>query len=126
ATPDGYTILNATDLAVNTALYKNPGYKEKDFAGVIRVARGPTLIVVGSDAPFKNLNDLVEYAKATPGKLFNASAGYGSSPHLASVLFESVAGVKFTSVQFKGGGPAAQSLLAGDTQVRVATSPPGL
>jgi tripartite-type tricarboxylate transporter receptor subunit TctC len=71
----------------------------------------------------KDLKELIAHARANPGKLFNASAGYGSAPHLASVLFESVAGVKFTSVQFKGGGPAAQSLIAGDTQVMFATSP---
>src|SRR6476620_1658351 len=45
ATADGYTVLNATDMAVNTALYKNPGYKEQDFSAVLRVARGPTVIV---------------------------------------------------------------------------------
>jgi tripartite-type tricarboxylate transporter receptor subunit TctC len=71
----------------------------------------------------KDLKELIAYAKANPGKLFHASAGYGSSPHLASVLFESVAGIQFTQVQFKGGGPATQSLLAGDTQVNFATAP---
>jgi tripartite-type tricarboxylate transporter receptor subunit TctC len=123
APADGYTLLNATDKAVNIALYKSPGYAEKDFKGVMRVARGPTVIVVNNDSPFKTLQDLIQYAKANPGKLFNASAGYGSAPHLASVLFESVAGIKFTSVQFKGGGPATQSLIAGDTQINFATAP---
>jgi tripartite-type tricarboxylate transporter receptor subunit TctC len=78
---------------------------------------------VGSAVPAKDLKELIAYARANPGKLFHASAGYGSSPHLASVLFESVAGIKFTHVQFKGGGPATQSLLAGDTQVNFATAP---
>jgi tripartite-type tricarboxylate transporter receptor subunit TctC len=123
APADGYTLLNATDKAVNIALYKSPGYAEKDFKGVTRVARGPTVIVVNNDSPFKTLQDLIQYAKANPGKLFNASAGYGSAPHLASVLFESVADIKFTSVQFKGGGPATQSLIAGDTQINFATAP---
>src|SRR3954470_8656782 len=121
--PDGYTLLNATDKAVNVALYKSPGYSDKDFAGVSRVAYGPCVIVVNNDSPFRTLKELIDYAKANPGKLFNASAGYGSAPHLASVLFESVAGVQFTSVQFKGGGPATQSLIAGDTQVNFATPP---
>lgn len=123
ANADGYTILNATDLAVNTALYKNPGYSDKDFTGVTRVARGPNLIVVGRDAPFKSLKDVIDFAKANPGKLLNAAGGFGSSPHLASVLFESVAGVKFTTVHYKGGGPAIQSLLAGETQITFATAP---
>jgi tripartite-type tricarboxylate transporter receptor subunit TctC len=81
------------------------------------------LIIVNKDSPFKNLKDVIDYAKANPEKLFNASAGYGSSPHLASVLFESVAGVKFTSIQYKGGAQATQSILAGDTQINFATAP---
>jgi tripartite-type tricarboxylate transporter receptor subunit TctC len=121
---DGYTILNATHMAINRALYKTITYDpDKDFAAVGRVATGPTLICVNNNVPFNDLKGLIAYAKANPGKLFHASAGYGSAPHLASVLFESVAGIKFTHVQFKGGGPATQSLLAGDTQVNFATAP---
>jgi tripartite-type tricarboxylate transporter receptor subunit TctC len=121
--PDGYTLLNGNNHAINLTLYKNPGYRDEDFAPITKVAAGPTVIVVNKDSPFKTLRELIDYAKANPGKLFNAGAGYGSAPHLAAALFEAVAGVKFTSVQFKGGGPAAQSLIAGDTQVMFATSP---
>jgi tripartite-type tricarboxylate transporter receptor subunit TctC len=117
-------VLNATHFAINKALYKSIAYDaDKDFLAVSRVANGPTVICVNNNLPVKDLKELIGYARANPGKLFNASAGYGSAPHLASVLFESVAGVKFTSVQFKGGGPAAQSLLAGDTQVLFGTAP---
>jgi tripartite-type tricarboxylate transporter receptor subunit TctC len=121
---DGYTILNATHFAVNKALYKSIGYDaDRDFVAVGRIATGPTLICVNNSVQAKDLKELIAYAKANPGKLFNASAGFGSAPHLASVLFETVAGVKFTSVQFKGGGPATQSLLAGETQINFATAP---
>jgi tripartite-type tricarboxylate transporter receptor subunit TctC len=121
---DGYTVLNATHMAINRALYKSLTYDpDKDFAAVTRIATGPTVICVGNNLPVKDLRQLIAYAKQNPGKLFHASAGYGSAPHLASVLFESVAGIKFTHVQFKGGGPATQSLLAGDTQVNFATAP---
>src|SRR3954464_4777674 len=121
---DGYTILNASHMAVNRVLYKSLSYDpDKDFAPIGRIATGPTVICVNNSVPFKDLKELIAYAKANPGKLFHASAGYGSSPPLASVLFESVAGIKFTHVQFKGGGPATQSLLAGDTQVNFATAP---
>jgi len=124
APADGYTVLNATHFAVNKALYKSIAYDaDRGFAAVSRVANGPTVICVNNNLQVKDLKELIDYARANPGKLFNASAGYGSAPHLASVLFESVAGIKFTSVQFKGGGPAAQSLLAGDTQVMFATAP---
>ena len=121
---DGYTVLNATHFAVNKALYRSIAYDaDRGFAAVSRVANGPTVVCVNNNLQVKDLKELIDYARANPGQLFNASAGYGSAPHLASVLFESVAGVKFTSVQFKGGGPAAQSLLAGDTQVMFATAP---
>jgi tripartite-type tricarboxylate transporter receptor subunit TctC len=124
APADGYTMLNATHFAINKALYRSIAYDaDRDFVAVSRVATGTTVVCVNNNLPVKDLKDLIAYSKANPGKLFNASAGYGSAPHLASVLFESVAGITFTSVQFKGGGPAAQSLIAGDTQVMFATSP---
>jgi tripartite-type tricarboxylate transporter receptor subunit TctC len=121
--PDGYTLLNQGNHAINRSLYKNLGYDQKDFVPVCRVAVGTTILVVNNDTPFRNLRDLVAYAKANPGKLFSASAGFGSAPHIASVAFESAAGIKFTTIQFKGGGPASLSLLSGDTQVMFATSP---
>lgn len=122
--PDGYTIFNSTHHAINKALYKKLAYDpDKDFAAITRVATGPLVICVNNDTPFKTLRELIAYAKANPGKLFNANAGNGSSPHLAGVDFMAVAGVNFTTVQFKGGGPAAQSIIAGDTQVMFATPP---
>src|SRR4051794_17006380 len=124
---DGYTILNASHMAVNRVLYKSLGYDpDKDFAPIGRIATGPTVICVNNSVPFKDLNELIAYAKANPGKLFHASAGYGSSPHLASVLFESVAGIKFTHVQFKSGGPATPSFLPRHTPVKFATPPTGM
>jgi tripartite-type tricarboxylate transporter receptor subunit TctC len=121
--PDGYTILNQGNHAISKNLYKNLGYDDKDFIPVCRVAVGTTIMVVSNASPFNTAKDLIAFAKANPGKLFSASAGFGSAPHLASVGFESSAGVKFTTIQYKGGGPASQSLLAGDTQVMFATSP---
>jgi tripartite-type tricarboxylate transporter receptor subunit TctC len=123
AAPDGYTLLNQGNHAINKNLYKNLGYDDKDFVPICRVAVGTTILVVPNNSPFNSAKDLIAYAKANPGKLFSASAGFGSAPHLASVGFESAAGIKFTTIQFKGGGPASQSLLAGDTQVMFATSP---
>jgi tripartite-type tricarboxylate transporter receptor subunit TctC len=123
APADGYTVLNAPHHSVNLALYKTSTYEHKDFIPVTKIATGPTVICVNSTVQAASLKELIEYARANPGKLFVASAGYGSAPHLAYALFESVAGVKFTAVQFKGGGPAAQSLLAGDTNVMFATAP---
>jgi tripartite-type tricarboxylate transporter receptor subunit TctC len=123
APADGYTVLNAPHHSINLALYARTTYDHKDFIPVTKVATGPTVVVVQDNSPFKSLRDLIEYAKANPGKLFVASSGVGSAPHLGYAIFESVAGVKFTAVQYKGGGPAAQSLIAGDTQVMFSTAP---
>ena len=123
AAPDGYTLLNQGNHAIARNLYKNLSYGDKDFIPVCRVANGATVLVVNNDTPFKSARELIAFAKANPGKLFSASAGFGSAPHLASVGFEAAAGIKFSTIQFKGGGPAAQSLLAGDSQVMFATSP---
>ncbi len=121
---DGYTLFNATHHSINKALYKKLGYDpDKDFVAITRVATGPLVILVKNDLPIKSLRELIAFAKANPGKLFNANSGNGSSPHLAGVDFMSVAGVNFTTVQFKGGGPAAQSIIAGDTDVMFATPP---
>lgn len=124
SSPDGYTLFNATHHSINKALYKKLAYNpDKDFVAITRVATGPLVICVKNDLAIKNLRELIAFAKANPGKLFNANSGNGSSPHLAGVDFMSVAGVQFTTVQFKGGGPAAQSIIAGDTDVMFATPP---
>jgi len=120
---DGYTLLNQGNHAYNRTLYKDLAYDDKDFIPVSRVANGATVLVVNNATPFKSLAELIAYAKANPGKLFNASAGFGSAPQIAACAFEAAAGIKVTSVQYKGGGPAALSLLAGDTQMMFATSP---
>ncbi len=121
---DGYTILVAGAMAINHALYKNAGYDpDTDFIPVSRLTRSATIVAVKKDLPVNNLAELVAYGKQNPGKLLNASAGFGSAPHLASALFESVSGVKFTSVQYKGGGPAVLSLLAGETDVMFSPPP---
>ena len=124
APADGYTLFNATHHSINKALYKKLAYNpDKDFVAITRVATGPLVICVKNDLPVKTLRELIAFARANPGKLFNANSGNGSSPHLAGVDFMSVAGVQFTTVQFKGGGPAAQSIIAGDTDVMFATPP---
>jgi tripartite-type tricarboxylate transporter receptor subunit TctC len=120
---DGYTLLNGNNHAINRALYKTLTYDDKDFIPVSKVATGPTVICVNVNSPITSLKELIDYARANPGKLFNAQAGYGSAPNMAAALFESVSGVKFTAVQFKGGGPAAQSVLAGDTHIAFSTAP---
>ena len=122
AAPDGYTLYNQGNMAVDRALYKL-AYEEKDFVPIGKIATGPTVICVNPGLPITTLKELMDYAKANPGKLFNAQAGFGSAPNMAAALFEAISGVHFTPVQFKGGGPAAQSVIAGDTHVAFSTAP---
>jgi tripartite-type tricarboxylate transporter receptor subunit TctC len=123
AAPDGYTVLNAWHHSINLALYKNPGYTHKDFLPITKIATGPTVVVVNPSLPVNNLRELIAYARQNPSKLFVASAGFGSTPNLSATLFSAAAEVPLTQVQFKGGGPAVQSVLAGDTQVAFSTAP---
>jgi tripartite-type tricarboxylate transporter receptor subunit TctC len=125
ARPDGHTVLLNWHQAIPKALLKGKlAYDpDKAFVPVSRVATGTTVLVVHGSLNVGSLRELIAQAKANPGKINAASGGHGSAPHLALAAFEAAAGVKFTTVQYKGGGPATQSVLAGDTQVLFATSP---
>lgn len=123
--PDGYTMLIASpsSISVNPALNPKLGYSLRDLAPVTKVSSSPLLIAVHPGVAANNIKELIAIAKKSPGKLNYASSGNGSAPHLAGVLFCGLAGVEMTHVPFKGGGPAVQSVLAGDTQVTFATPP---
>ncbi len=124
AAPDGYTISLYGPHAQIKALYPRMALDaEGDFVPVTNIATGSMIICANPNVPYKNLRELIAYSKANPGAIFNASSGNGSTPHLAAALFESVGNVKFTTIQFKGGGPAAVSTISGDTQLMFATPP---
>jgi tripartite-type tricarboxylate transporter receptor subunit TctC len=88
-----------------------------DFAGVITATSGIYVLVVNPGLPFKSVAELIAYAKANPGKLAYASAGIGSTLHLASEFFKRSAGVDILHVPYKGSGPAVTDLLAGQVQL---------
>src|SRR5262245_1546972 len=89
---DGYTLPHNWHPVIAKTLYKDLPYNpDTAFAGASKVATGACILVVQPNAPFGNVRELVAFAKANPGKLFNASAGFGSTPHLASVAFEAAA-----------------------------------
>jgi tripartite-type tricarboxylate transporter receptor subunit TctC len=90
---------------------------------VSKVTASPLVVAVNPGVGVSTLKELIDQAKKNPGKLNFASSGNGSAPHLAAVLFQRVAGVEMVHVPFKGGAPAVQSVLAGDTQVSFATPP---
>lgn len=113
---DGYTLTLGTvgTHAINKALYRKLPYDpDKDFTYLGMPGYTPTLLVVRAEAPYKNLAELVAYAKANPDKLSFGSAGNGTSGHLAGELLKSMAGVNMTHVPFKEGGQALTAVLGG-------------
>ena len=115
ATPDGYTLLAASHShSVNRLLLKSARYDPiKDFAPISLVAVLPLLVVTHPDAPFNSVHDLLTTAKARPGEVMYASAGYGGSAHLAGALLETLSGVQMTHVPFSGNAPALMEVIAG-------------
>lgn len=119
ATPDGYTLVLGTSggLVVSAAFGSKLSYDpEKDFTPIGVGVFVPFLIVVNPSVPAKTVKDLVELAKAQPGKINFASPGTGTPNHLGMELLSSMTQAKFTHVPYKGGGPATVDLLAGRVQ----------
>lgn len=119
ATPDGYTLLLGTSggLVVSAAFGSKLSYDPvKDFTPIGVGVYVPFLIVVHPSVPAKNVRELVDLAKAQPGKINFASPGTGTPNHLGVELLTSLTGAKFTHVPYKGGGAATVDLLAGRVQ----------
>jgi tripartite-type tricarboxylate transporter receptor subunit TctC len=115
--PDGYTVVMGalSTHAVNPTLYpKMPYDAVKDFAPISMVAITPNVLVVSASSPFHSVQDLINAAKANPGKLAFGSGSIGSAGHLAGELFKIKTGTDITHVPYKGAAPATQALLAGD------------
>jgi tripartite-type tricarboxylate transporter receptor subunit TctC len=126
APADGYTFLIASpsSILVNPIISPKPGFDpRKDLIPVAKVTSSPLVVAVHSSVNASSLRELIAYAKKNPGKLNYATSGNGAAPHLAAVHFMRLAGVDMVHVPFKGGGPAVQSLLSGDTQLSFATPP---
>ncbi len=126
AEPDGYTLIFGVmgTHAVNQSLYKDAGFDSmKDFAAITMVANTPNILVVTPSVPANTVQELIDYARANPGKLNYASPGNGSPSHLATAIFENMAGIQLTHVPYKGSGPALTDMLGGQTQVWIANAP---
>ena len=121
---DGYTIVMATFAhAVNPSMVpKLPFATDKAFAPVTLVCKGPNLLVVRADSPYKSVKDVVAAAKASPGKLTYASQGNGTSAHLAGEMFSNLAKVELTHVPYRGAGPAITDLLGGQVDMIFGTA----
>ncbi|WP_293464130.1 tripartite tricarboxylate transporter substrate binding protein [Polaromonas sp.] len=125
APADGYTLLaNEMTQTIVPALFPKLSFDPiKDIAPITVFAEAPYVLVVNADVPVKNLRELVELAKAQPGKLNFASGGSASGPHIAGELLKSVAGIDMTHIAYKGSGPALSDLLGGQVQVLITAAP---
>jgi tripartite-type tricarboxylate transporter receptor subunit TctC len=127
--PDGYTLLMGTvgTHAINASLYAKMPYDHvKDFVPVILVAGVPNVLVVNPSLPVKSVQELIEYAKANPGKINFASSGNGTSIHLSGELFKTMTGAKMTHVPYKGSSPALTDLVGGQVDIMFDNLPSSL
>jgi len=115
AAPDGYTLLvNSSGHTVNPWIYaKLPYDTAKDLMGVSLLARQPNVLVISPDKGWKRVNDLVEQAKAQPGKMSFASAGVGSATHMNGEKFKAAAGIDVLHVPYKGTPEALNDVMGG-------------
>jgi len=119
ATPDGYILgfASTSTHAVAPAVYTKLGYDPvRDFAPISLVAVTPYLLVVSPKVDVKSLKEFVAYVKARPGKLNYASAGTGSTTHLAMEMLKSAAGLFIVHIPYNGNGPAGTAVIAGDVE----------
>jgi tripartite-type tricarboxylate transporter receptor subunit TctC len=129
AAPDGYTLLAmANTFATVPSLMANPGYDPlKDFNGVSLTCLVPMVLVVNPALPVRSAKELVQLAKARPGQLSYASAGTGSTGHIAAELFNRHAGIKMLHVPYKGNSQAIIDVIAGHVTImydQISTSAP--
>ena len=124
--PDGYTLLfgQTTVLAIQGSLFpKLPYDPKRDFTPVSVIAISPSVLVVNTSVPARNIKELIAYAKANPGKLNFGSAGSGSPFHLSGEVFKSQTGTDIVHVPYKGNAPAIVDLLSGQLQMLFANPP---
>ncbi len=128
AEPDGYTvsIMANGELAISPNLRKLPYDPLKDFSPVSRIGANQLALVVHPSVPAKTVADLVALAKAKPGTVNFASAGTGSTAHLAGELFKSLAAIDIVHVPYKGAGPALTDLIGGQVQMLITGYPGAL
>ncbi|MDH5244866.1 MAG: tripartite tricarboxylate transporter substrate binding protein [Betaproteobacteria bacterium] len=126
ATPDGYTLLYGTNgtHAINRSLYANlPFDPIKDFAPVSRMTLIAAMLFVNNDFPVTSVAELIRYAKADPGRVNFASAGNGTTSHLAGELFRTMAGIDIVHVPYRGGAAAAMAVVGGQVQMMIDVMP---
>jgi tripartite-type tricarboxylate transporter receptor subunit TctC len=126
AAPDGYTLLYGTNgtHSINQALYGNlPFDPVKDFAPVSRMTLIAALLFVHPAVPAQSVQELIRYARAHPGQVNFASAGNGTTSHLAGELFKTMAGIDIVHVPYRGGAAAAADVMGGQVTMMIDVMP---
>ncbi len=128
AVPDGYTLgFVSMSHTINPSIYKKlPFDPIADFSPVVLAATAPNVLVVNPGVGAKSVAELVQIAKARPGKLNFPSSGNGGVSHLSMEMFRYAAGIDIVHVPYRGAGPALTALLANETQLMMATTPVAL
>ncbi|HUR57919.1 MAG TPA: tripartite tricarboxylate transporter substrate binding protein, partial [Opitutaceae bacterium] len=126
ADPDGYTLLfTSIPHVINPHLYRKASYDAiRDFSPVVLFVTVPLMLAVTPALPAKSVKELIAYAKSRPGQLNYASAGNGSSSHLAMELFRTMAGISLNHIPYKGTGPLLTDLIAGQVSLTIASAVP--
>lgn len=116
--PDGHTILmgNVGPQAIAYTLMKNLPYRPGDLLPVSNMILGPNALVLNPKVPADNVRDFVAYARANPGKLNYGTPGVGQTPHIGGLWFNQLVGAQTQAVHYRGSGPAATDLFAGNIQ----------
>jgi len=127
AEPDGYTLVLVSSSYSATSAYRKPRYDPVNgIEPIVLIGTTGILMSVNPSVPVKTVKELIEYAKARPGKLNYASVGIGSVPHLAIELFKQKAGVNLVNIPYRGGGPAFVALIGGESHVSVLSLVPSI
>jgi tripartite-type tricarboxylate transporter receptor subunit TctC len=115
AEPDGHTLFVTAPgpLAINGSLYKKLTYKPEDFVPITVIGSVPNVTIVRKDLPVNSLRDLVEYIRATPGKIVYGSQGNGATPHLTANMFMNMTGTQMVHVPYRGETLVLQDMLGG-------------
>jgi tripartite-type tricarboxylate transporter receptor subunit TctC len=126
AAPDGYTVTLCTIAhAITPARMKLPFDSVRDFTFISMVGSMPNLLMAHPSQPFKNVGDIVAYAKANPGKLSFGTSGVGASPHLSMELLKSMTGTNIVHVPYKGAAPALADVMGGQIPLSIGNLPGG-
>lgn len=127
AAPDGHTLLVTTiGFAITPALHKLPYDPIADFAPITELASLPLMLVVHASLPVTNLKEFIALARTKPGGFDYASAGVGTSPHLAGEMFKTMAGVELVHVPYKGNAEVANAIIGGHVKVYFSLVPASL